>query len=167
MYDEIISLIPKNASLLDVGCGIGYLMDRARTEARCDVYGIDISGRAIGHILAKGMKGKVCSVPPIPYPSDTFDVVTSTQLLEHSRKPLAIIREIFRVTRPGGTICISVPEDCCHPDEVAEHNHLFTRDELHYLTRQASQYSAIRFISVCEKGSDTIRLLAVCRKDNS
>lgn len=43
----------------------------------------------------------------LPYESDTFDVVVSTEMLEHCTRPWRIVAEMARVLRPGGTLLLT------------------------------------------------------------
>ncbi|GIX27869.1 MAG: hypothetical protein KatS3mg123_1750 [Burkholderiales bacterium] len=45
----------------------------------------------------------------LPYPDQTFDLVTCTEVMEHLENYRRIIREIFRVTKPGGVAIFSTP----------------------------------------------------------
>ena len=45
----------------------------------------------------------------IPFKEGCFDAVICSELLEHVLDPLAVLREIHRVVRPGGTLLICVP----------------------------------------------------------
>lgn len=118
--DTIVSLVPEGAKVLDVGCGIGILMERLLKEKKCDVFGIDISERAIGHLKTRGMDGIVKRIPPIPVSDNSFDVVIATSFLEHCNKPVIIINEMLRVLRMGGAFIVTVPENL-GPDTEREH----------------------------------------------
>jgi SAM-dependent methyltransferase len=45
----------------------------------------------------------------MPFPDASMDVVLITQVLEHIPEPIAVISEIRRVLKPGGTLLLSVP----------------------------------------------------------
>lgn len=45
----------------------------------------------------------------LPFDSNRFDVVVSTEVLEHLGAPFMILSEIVRVLRPGGLLCITIP----------------------------------------------------------
>lgn len=49
--------------------------------------------------------------------SNTFDVVVSTQVLEHVRRPWRWLAEIARITKPGGIVYI------CTPNTIEFHEH--------------------------------------------
>ncbi|MDD5194873.1 MAG: class I SAM-dependent methyltransferase [Candidatus Omnitrophica bacterium] len=111
MYDAILNIVPENSLVLDIGCGMGILMKRLKEEKNCRVFGVDISRQAIDFVIKNNMAGVIAKVPPIPYPSKTFDVVVATELLEHLKNPHRAIQEILRVLKNNGTYIISVPEN--------------------------------------------------------
>jgi SAM-dependent methyltransferase len=45
----------------------------------------------------------------IPFPDATFDLVVSTEMLEHCPEPGKIAAEVHRVLKPGGTVVLSTP----------------------------------------------------------
>lgn len=46
---------------------------------------------------------------PYPFGDNTFEVVEMHHVLEHLENPLKIIEELWRISKPGGKIIISVP----------------------------------------------------------
>lgn len=50
-----------------------------------------------------------CRLDAIPQPDASYDAVILTQVLEHVPNPIAVLREIRRVLRPGGRVLLSVP----------------------------------------------------------
>jgi SAM-dependent methyltransferase len=46
---------------------------------------------------------------PLPYADRTFDLVTCTEVLEHVENYRGVLREIFRVLKPGGVVIVSTP----------------------------------------------------------
>ena len=45
----------------------------------------------------------------LPFKDNTFDAVISEAVLEHVHSPNRVVREIYRVLKPGGYICVAVP----------------------------------------------------------
>jgi len=95
--------LPETASVLDVGCGKGFMMhDFKALMPKMTVSGIDISQYAYDHVL-EDMKPymRVGNATSLPFPDKSFDLVISINTvhnlaLEDCKKAL---REIQRVTR--------------------------------------------------------------------
>jgi SAM-dependent methyltransferase len=51
----------------------------------------------------------VCDLTNIPVPDETYDLVLSTQVLQHVPDPVAMLREFHRVLKPGGQAWLSAP----------------------------------------------------------
>jgi ubiquinone/menaquinone biosynthesis C-methylase UbiE len=97
--------------VLEVGCGAGSdLLRFAKAGAR--VTGIDLSPRSAS--LAKtrlrlyNCAGNVliADAEKLPFKTDSFDLVYSWGVLHHTPDTQQALKEVCRVTRPGGEICI-------------------------------------------------------------
>ncbi len=110
-YDEAVSHAA-GRDVLDVGCNTGYGTMRFVPVAR-RVAGVDVSPRAIEAAQRRAIDGRPEFVLggglELPFPDDSFDVVTSFQVLEHVPDPRVFLRELTRVTRPGGRIILATP----------------------------------------------------------
>lgn len=51
----------------------------------------------------------VSDVTSIPVPDASFDAALCTEVLEHVPDPIAVIRELARIVRPGGTLLLTAP----------------------------------------------------------
>ncbi|SFL75934.1 class I SAM-dependent methyltransferase [Geodermatophilus ruber] len=99
--------------LLDVGCGPGTItVDLAARVAPGRVVGIDVSpdpldeARAAAARAGVEMSFAVGDVYALDMPDDCFDVVHAHQVLQHLTDPVAALREMARVCRPGGVIAV-------------------------------------------------------------
>jgi SAM-dependent methyltransferase len=98
--------------VLDVGCGPGTItVDLARRVDGGTVVGIDRASEVLEAArAAAGETGNVRfesgDVYRLEYADDTFDVVHAHQLLQHLSDPVAALREMRRVCRPGGIVAV-------------------------------------------------------------
>lgn len=98
--------LPLMATLLDVGTGIGDIPARARHRAwahgvQLRTVGVDISPELAAASAAR-MDAAVCAdALRLPFPDDSFDIVTCSQLLHHfpGTTGVALLREMDRVAR--------------------------------------------------------------------
>lgn len=98
-----------NPRLLDCGCGTGNNLDLLSTFGQS--YGFDLTevGLQLGHQSGRTRLARA-TVAAVPFPGNTFDVVTSFDVLYSLPDPVerAAIAEMYRLTRPGGYILINV-----------------------------------------------------------
>ncbi|HTN24538.1 MAG TPA: class I SAM-dependent methyltransferase [Solirubrobacteraceae bacterium] len=97
-------------ALLDVGCGAGGYLDLMRALGWAHVAGVDISARGVETARdALGIEAHQGDLAQVGFDDETFDAVSLSHTLEHIADPVALLREVRRVTRPGGRIAILVP----------------------------------------------------------
>jgi 2-polyprenyl-3-methyl-5-hydroxy-6-metoxy-1,4-benzoquinol methylase len=99
--------------LLDVGCGPGTItVDLAGRVAPGRVLALDVSAdpldeaRATAAGAGVAVTFEVGDVYGLAVPDDSFDVVHAHQVLQHLTDPVAALREMARVCRPGGVIAV-------------------------------------------------------------
>jgi ubiquinone/menaquinone biosynthesis C-methylase UbiE len=111
-----LSFLDEGERLLDVGCGNGSLVFKAKVKFN-EVYGIDISPSRIGEAkeiaLEKNINNvhfSVCNInEKIDFPDKTFGAVTCIAVIEHVFDPYFALREINRVLKDGGVFVAEVP----------------------------------------------------------
>ena len=108
----LLPALRSGQSLLDIGCGPGTItMDLAQRVAPGRVLGIDsgeaVIVQAVDAALAAGtdnLEFAVGDVYALGAADDSFDVVHAHQVLQHLTDPVAALREMRRVCRPGGIV---------------------------------------------------------------
>ena len=94
--------------VLDLGCRDGALTQTYL--AGNEVVGVDADRDALAAASRRGIETHWADLDqPLEFADEGFDVVVAGELLEHLRDPHALVREIRRVLRPGGTFVASVP----------------------------------------------------------
>jgi ubiquinone/menaquinone biosynthesis C-methylase UbiE len=97
-----------NLKILDVGCGTGRIT-KALTKFG-DVYGSDYSMAALKYARGYGLGNLIhCSASNLPYRSETFDIITIFDVIEHIKDDVPVIKEISTCLKTDGAIFISVP----------------------------------------------------------
>lgn len=100
--------------LLDCGCGPGSItVDLAQAVAPGEAIGIDPREDALAHGRALARERRIAnvtfqaaSVYQLPYPDGSFDAAFACAVLQHLAAPLAALKEMRRVLKPGGVIGI-------------------------------------------------------------
>ena len=116
MCDHILSnlpvALPADASFIDIGCGFGNLL-LAMQNHFTQLAGIDIVTDRINwskqHLPDADIQ--CASATEIPWPDNTFDLATASDVFEHLayKDQILAATEMFRVLKPGGIGYVSVP----------------------------------------------------------
>lgn len=100
-----------NGRILDYGSGIGNFSRRLLTLQRfTQVAAMDIMP------APPDLAGRVEWVEqdlnaPVPGHDAAFDVIAAIEVIEHLENPRAVMRELFRMLRPGGTVVVTTPNN--------------------------------------------------------
>lgn len=99
--------IRPGSRILDMGSGSGALAQRL-LDADYDVLATDIDSH--GYVArAPHQLWDATSDGQLPVPEGSLDAVCAIEILEHVESPLAALRNIRRVLRPGGLLIASTP----------------------------------------------------------
>lgn len=116
IHDQVLKLVDTlgpaaGRKVLDAPLGPGAmawdLHDRGYR-----VTGVDIDVQQSNGLPAE-IARQTCNLnEPLAFPDNTFDLVTSLEGIEHVENHFLLLRELGRVTRPGGHLIISTPNIC-------------------------------------------------------
>lgn len=109
IYDELLKENIKGKHLLDAGCGTGWFSARA-VQKGAKVTSLDLGPNLLNQVKKKCKSTRVIgSVLKIPFPKNTFDVVVSSEVIEHTPDPTKALAEFYRVLKPGGVLVVTTP----------------------------------------------------------
>ena len=146
VYRQFVEILARMVDLrngprvLDVGCFTGDLLVMLR-ERGADVYGLELQREAV-EIAARALPGRIfrADVAGSSFPPGPFDVVVASGLIEHVTDPVALLRRLHDLLRPGGVLLIETPDSGSAPAHVLgrywppyapiEHIHLFSKRSL-------------------------------------
>ena len=112
-HDVVLANLPPGCRVVDAGCGMAKWPSALRRHGR-RALGIDLSKAAL--TLARERDPEVPLVlgdsRRMPVGSGVLDAVLSEGVVEHEEDgPIASLRELRRVLKPGGTLILDVPYD--------------------------------------------------------
>jgi SAM-dependent methyltransferase len=131
---------PRAETLLEIGCGTGFVLGALhRAFPGLRLYGSEIFREALTFVRARLPEATLFQMDARRLPfRDEFDVVGAFDVLEHVEDDETVLAEIFRATRPGGGIMLTVPQ----------HRHLWSVvDELSFHKRRYSRRELVEKVS--------------------
>ncbi len=143
--------LPPNMTVLDVGAGSGILSLALAEAGAAEVVGVDVSPGMLERAeylrlsspaeVAQRVYFRLASATDLPARDERFDAVICRMVLNHSREPANILRELVRVLRKEGVFILA--DLLSHDDPVkrATQNAIEERrNPTHFAARSAQQY---------------------------
>ncbi|MDP4090477.1 MAG: methyltransferase domain-containing protein [Bacillota bacterium] len=105
--------LKRNSSVVDIGCGTGFpLLELAqRLGESCRIFGIDPWEAAVSRAIRKKEQFRIKNVEIIkgvgedmPFSGEQIDMITSNLGINNFEDPDRILKECFRVIKPGGKL---------------------------------------------------------------
>jgi len=137
-------------TVLDVACGPGLVVAAFARVVRFAV-GVDVTPAMLGRARevaraagARNVGWHVGDALRLPFRRGTFSVVTSRFALHHCADPVAVVREMVRVCRPGGTVVVADVAASDDPAKAAAFNRMEKlRDPSHVRALTAPELTAL------------------------
>jgi len=110
MVKEPSVLEPKvlKPQVLDIGCATGALLSHLRGRG-WHVTGVEISPSGAYAQRERSLDVKTIPLEENNFPSEYFDVIHASHLIEHLNDPKTFLQECFRILKKDGTIFITTP----------------------------------------------------------
>jgi len=148
-YEELLQSWEKYRQtnrILDVGCGIGYFLETAQ-KMGWEAYGTEYTERAVAICAAKGISMQKGELNPDLYAPESFDIITSFEVIEHINQPRAEMVKFYHLLRKGGAVYITTPnfnsmlryylKECYNVIAYPEHLSYYTPATLELLMQTA------------------------------
>ena len=132
---------PAASRVLEAGCGVGaQTLTLAERSPEAEIVSIDVSTESLAEAARRAEAAGVANVEFMqadvfepPFAAESFDHVFVCFLLEHVARPVAALRTLGRLLRPGGTITVIEGDHGSayfHPDSEAAHEAIRCQVEL-------------------------------------
>ncbi len=97
--------------ILDIGCGNGNALDVFKKYARrpVDTTGLDFNARALEIVAAKGHRTIQGKLEEVPLPTGIFDIIYSSNVIEHVGDPLLMMQRAAYALKPQGVFLCETP----------------------------------------------------------
>ena len=118
--------------ILEVGCGDGHFITRARDERELNVEGIELNESAVNKAKGNGLPVRLLELEEAAkqFPKH-YDAVCAFQVLEHVANPRAFLEQCCALIRPGGTLILGLP----NADSFLKHQYCLLDMPPHHATR--------------------------------
>ena len=105
LLTEIRLLVPE--TILDVGCGTGYITNIMANELKSTIIGCDVNTNRISFANANfGQEVVLADVKRLPFKDSSFDIVVASEIIEHIPRVDEVLLEIRRVAKKNAIITV-------------------------------------------------------------
>ncbi len=104
-YRILLEFIGEALRVLDTGCGSSQLLNGAP-----QIIGADVQPRKLRFMRRPGRSLVASSTYALPFPDGAFEVVISSQVIEHIEETPGLFDELARCVEPGGVLILGTPD---------------------------------------------------------
>jgi len=98
-FEIIASAIDPGASVLDVGCGDGVMLEYFQKTRGVKAIGIDVSAEAVRRACARGIDARVRTLGEVRASGEAFEHVVMSEVVEHVADAEQFVLDAWAVTR--------------------------------------------------------------------
>lgn len=112
IYERIwdyIKRLPKRSNILDIASGQGYISERLYQKGYTHIHTADINSTNFKLNRKTFHFKQVNANQVLPYKDNIFDLVISSETIEHLKNPLGFMTEINRILKPKGQFILTTP----------------------------------------------------------
>jgi len=124
--------LPAVPRILDAGCGTGGNLKRYARLGEAE--GVEPFAEAVQLCRERGLESVTqAGLEELPYEDGRFDLIASTDVLEHIAAEQEALRELWRVAKPNGVLLLTVPAYMwmwSDADDNLHHQRRYTRPRL-------------------------------------
>jgi SAM-dependent methyltransferase len=96
------------AHLLEVGSGSGVSLARMQALG-WEAEGVEVDPAAVKAATARGVKVYLGEIAKQAFRENSFDAIYSSHVIEHLHDPAAVLKECYRILKPGGKLVVLTP----------------------------------------------------------
>lgn len=119
--------LPKDSTILDISCSVGYFLDETKARGYTNVTGITLSEANAQFCRQKGHTVKEWDPSFLPqsdgFWDETVDFIFARHYLQHSPYPIFSLVEYNRLLKLNGKMYIEVPAPDCERKHEYNQNH--------------------------------------------
>ncbi|MEW5857914.1 MAG: class I SAM-dependent methyltransferase [Cyanobacteriota bacterium] len=142
---------PQAQTLLEIGCGTGFVLSGIeKAFPRLTLYGSEIFSTGLAFAAQRLSKAELFQMDACKIPFEReFDIIGAFDVLEHIKEDRIVLAEMYRATKAGGGIILTVPQ---HPwlwsqaDDYAHHVRRYRAQELKTKVQRAG-FKIVRMTS--------------------
>lgn len=110
-YNELLDKMEafrKTNKMIDVGCGAGFFLEEAKKRG-WEVFGSEFGERSVKRCREKGITMFEGELNPEDFEKESFDVITSFEVVEHINNPIDEFTKFNALLRKGGLLYVTTP----------------------------------------------------------
>lgn len=155
---------PKPYTLLEIGCGTGVFLAKAR-EHGFECAGLELSSYAADFVRKMGIPVETKSIEEANFAENTWDVIVMREVIEHLPHPLESLKTIHGWLKPGGVLFMATGNYDCPERKLrgAEWFYFMPEGHLYYFSnRTMAKYlrkAGFRTVRVTNQGDKLMEFL--------